>query len=177
MLPALYDDDRRALMRLASMLVAGALCILPLTTQTSPIAGAAGVHTVTDISELVPPARLTFPGYAISRDPFVPDRAIGPTLDTGGTTMSVGLSGDIGVVLPPNAGATQGGPASTPSGLGPIVRAIVLGEPPRALVEAGGTVRVLGVGDRLGALTVVGITAGRVTLSDGSSLILDGNHK
>jgi hypothetical protein len=177
MLPALYDDDRRALMRLAGMLIAGALCILPLTTQTSPIAGAAGMHDRADVTNLVPPARLTFPGYEISRDPFAPEGKMLATLDTGGMRMSVGQSSGIGVVLPPNAGATQGSPPALPIDLSPIVRAIVLGDPPRALVDAGGTVRVLGVGDRLGTLTVVGITLGRVTLSDGSNLILEGIHK
>jgi hypothetical protein len=154
MLPALYDDDRRTLARLASMLIAGGLCILPLTTQTSPIAGAAGVHDTTDAAGLVPLARLTFPGYEINRDPFVPQGASGTTADAGEMQMSSGQSNDT-----------------------KVVRAIVLGDPPRALIETGGTVRVLGIGDRLGALTVSGISSGRVTLSDGSSLILDGNHR
>jgi hypothetical protein len=177
MIPALYDDDRRALMRLASMLIAGALCILPLTTQTSPIAGAAGMHDLSDVAKLAPPARLTFPGYRISRDPFVVEGKMRAMLDVGGAPMSVGQGSDIGVVLPPNAAATQGSLPRLPLGLEPIVRAIVLGDPPRALVEVGGAVRVVGVGDRLGTLAVVGIASGRVTLSDGSSLTLDGNHK
>ncbi|HTZ55230.1 MAG TPA: hypothetical protein VMB20_09185 [Candidatus Acidoferrum sp.] len=180
MLPALHDDERRALARLATMLIAGALCVLPLTAQNSPSAGAAGVHDITSVPNLVPPERLTFPAYEINRDPFVPQGAMRVKLEGSTVPMSVGPSDDIGVVLPPNAGASQGGaPPSIPGGLvvGPVVRAIVLGDPPRALVEAGGTVRVLGVGDRLGALTVAGIVPGRVILSDGSALMLGDAHK
>jgi hypothetical protein len=109
----------------------------------------------------------------------VPQGAMRTKLGGGAIPMNVGQGSDIGIVLPPNSGASQGYVPQGPGGstLGPIVRAIVLGDPPRALIEAGGTVRVLGVGDRLGALTVVGIAEGRVTLSDGSALILDGNRK
>lgn len=180
MLPALYDDDRRALARLATMLVACALCVLPLTTQSSTVAGAAGVRDISKDPNLIVPARLTFPAYEVSRDPFVPEGSMRTKLGGVGVPTNVRQGSDIGIVLPPNAGASQGGvPASAQMGptIGPVVRAIVLGDPPRALVEAGGTVRVLGVGDRLGDLTVVGITAGRVTLSDGSALILDSARK
>lgn len=180
MLPALRDDDRRALARLATMLISGALCVLPLTTQSSPIAGAAGVSDVTQDLNLTPPARLTFPAYEINRDPFVPQGAIRAKFDASAQSMNLGQGADIGVVLPPNAGATQGGvpqSAAGSSALAPIVRAIVLGDPPRALIDLSGTVRVLGVGDRLGALVVTGITEGRVTLSDGSALILDDSRK
>jgi hypothetical protein len=165
MLPALYDEDRRALARLATMLATGALCILPLTTQSSPVAGAAGIRDVSNGARLVVPARLTFPAYEVNRDPFVPDATMRSKLD---------------VALPPTAAALQGGiPVAIPAGssIGPVLRAVVLGDPPRALVEAGGMVRVLGVGDRLGDRAIVGITAGRVTFSDGSALILDGTHK
>lgn len=179
MLPALYDDDRRALARLATMLVACALCVLPLTTQSSTVAGAAGVRDISTEPNLIVPARLTFPAYEIRRDPFVPEGALRAKIDGGVVPTNVGQGNDVGIVLPPNAGASQGSVPATPLGstIGSVVRAIVLGDPPRALVEAGGMVRVLGVGDRLGDLTVVGITAGRVTLSDGSALILDSARK
>ncbi len=180
MLPALHDDDRRALARLATMLIIGALSVLPVTTQSSSVAGAAGVRDVTNDANLMVPAHLTFPAYEISRDPFVPAGPMRTKLDGNATAMSVGQGGDIGVVLPPNAGASQSGARpGVPTGMtmGSILRAIVLGDPPRALVEAGGAVRVVGVGDHLGELKIVGITPGHVALSDGSSLILDGARR
>ncbi len=180
MLPALHDDDRRALARLATMLITGALFVLPVTTQSSSVAGAAGVRDLTSDANLVVPAHLTFPAYEISRDPFVPAGPMRAKLDGDAAAMSAGPSGDIGVVLPPNAGASQSGvPAGVPPGptMASILRAIVLGDPPRALVEVGGTVRIVGVGDHLGELTIVGIAPGHVALSDGSLLILDGAHR
>jgi hypothetical protein len=179
MFPALYDDDRRVLARLATMLVLGALCVLPLTTQSSPIARASGVRDNTEYPNLAPPAQLTFPAYEISRDPFVPEGAMRAKLDYS-VPMSGGQGSDIDVALPANPDATQGAvsePIRAPLGIGPVVRAIVLGYPPRALIETDGSVRVLGIGDTLGGLTIAGITAGRVSLSDGSTLILDSERK
>lgn len=179
MIPALYDEERRALARLSTMLIAGALCVLPLTTQSSPIAGAAGIRDRRQDPNLAAPTRLTFPVYEISRDPFVPQEGIRAKLDYT-VSMNVGQTGDVGVILPANAGALESkvaAPLPAGSGVDLVVRAIVLGDPPRALVEVAGTVRVVGIGDRLGEQTVVGITAGRVSLSDGSALMLNGRQK
>jgi hypothetical protein len=178
MLPALYDDDRRALGRLASMLIIGAIGVLPLTTQSSSVAGAADVRAQSDQSGLALPPRLTFPAYSVSRDPFVPEQSIRAKFE--GSALRVGQGSEIGVVLPPNAGAEQNGtiaPLNGASPSAPIVRAIVLGDPARALVEVGGTVRVLGIGDRIGELAVAGITADGITLSDGTRLTLDVAHR
>jgi hypothetical protein len=164
MLPALYDDDRRSLARLASMLIIGAIGVLPLTTQSSSVAGAADVRARNDQTDLALPPRLTFPAYSVSRDPFVPEQSIRAKLD--GSVLRVGQGSSIGVVLPP-------GTLSSAS----IVRAIVLGNPARALVEDGSSVRVLGIGDRIGELVVVAITADGITLSDGTRLMLDVAHR
>lgn len=176
MLPALYDNDRRSLARLASTLIIGAIGVLPLTTQSSSVAGAADVRAQNDQSGLGLPPRLTFPAYSVSRDPFVPEPSIRAKLE--GSASRNGQGGEIGVVLPLNAGAAQTGPTgngASPSA--PIVRAIVLGNPARALVEDAGTVRVLGIGDRIGELAVAAITVDGVTLSDGTRLMLDDAHR
>jgi hypothetical protein len=57
------------------------------------------------------------------------------------------------------------------------VRAVVLGNPARALVEEGGSVRVLGIGDRVGGSTVEAITADGITLSDGTRLTIAVSHR
>jgi hypothetical protein len=54
-----------------------------------------------------------------------------------------------------------------------VVRAIVVGENSRALVEAGGATRLIGVGDRVGSLRVMAIRIDRIQLSDGSTALLD----
>ncbi len=173
MLPGLYDDERRWLMRVAAMLVLGSLAMLPLTIQMSSVAVAAGEPAwVQNVSPATPP-RLTFPGFSISRDPFVPDEAVREKLE--GAAMHLGQGDDIGVVLPPNAGADGAVVASLPAGgpaIAPSVRAVVLGNPARALVEENGSVRVLGIGDRIGDLRVIAITSGGIALSDGSHLLL-----
>jgi hypothetical protein len=140
MVPGLYDDERRSLMRLAAMLILAGIGVLPLTTQGSSLAGAADAPERAENVNLAIPARLTFPAFWVSRDPFVPNQTV--------------------VVLPRNAGAA------------PVVRAIVLGNPARALVEVDGAVRVLAVGDRVGALRVAAITSGGIWLSDGTRVPL-----
>jgi len=149
-LPALYDSERRVLARFAAMLVLGACAVLPLTGQSTMIAGAAGTQSpLGPRTRLALPSQMAFPDYSIARDPFVPDRR---------------FQADVSVVLPPNAGAMANAP---------IVRAVVVGDAARALVEINGAVRVVAVGDKIGYLTVVQITSSSVFLSDGSRLPLD----
>jgi hypothetical protein len=83
--------------------------------------------------------------------------------------MASGQASEIGVVLPPNDGAEGG---TTQGGI--IVRAIVVGDNARALVDLGGTVRILGVGDAIGDQKIAAITSRSVTLGDGTSLPLVG---
>jgi hypothetical protein len=151
MLPALYDDQRPMLVRIAAMLmIGGALTILPLTSQNAHVASASSLQALPDTRDPQALQPLTFPTYAITRDPFVPLR--------------------IGEAAP--LGDAQG---ATPAAVA-NVRAIVLGNPARALVEAGGTVRVVGIGDRIGSAQVLQIDANALTLSDGTLLPLAGTH-
>jgi len=177
MLPGLFDEDRRSLQRIATMLVVGAVGVLPLTMQSSSVAGAADARTSLRASAFELPPRLSFPAYSVSRDPFVPEPAIRAKLAR--DAFRIGQSGEIGMTSPPNTGAAQGGlPMGATATLqtAPVVRAIVMGDPARALVEEGGGVRVLGVGDRVGELSVVAITADGITLSDGTRLRLEPSH-
>ena len=163
MFPAIHDDRRRTIARLAMMLGCGAVGVLPLTAQSSLIAGAASEPIPIERSSINVPDRLIFPAFEIARDPFVPDhRAF---QGTAGSEPSI--------VLPPNAGAT--GPLPTQADA--VVRAIVVGDPARALIESGGSIRVLGVGDRLGELRVVQITSSGVVMSDGSHLLFEGDQR
>lgn len=151
MLPGLYDDQRPTIARVAVMLIAGAaLTIVPLTAQRAYLAGASSLHDVPARAAIAAPERLTFPEYTVTRDPFVPLR-----ID------------DAALVDQPSGTS----PAAT------HVRAIVLGDPARALVEEGGSVRVVGIGDRVGNAQVLHIDAAAITLSDGTRLPLDGAHR
>ena len=57
-----------------------------------------------------------------------------------------------------------------------IVRAVVLGERPRALVEIGGTTSMFEAGDRLAGSSIVVIDASGVLLANGVSLGLSRPH-
>ncbi len=152
MIRRLYDDQRRVLARLAAMMTCGAALVLPLTAQTSSVAGAEGASAPANGRfALMAPSTLTFPAYSVTRDPFVPGIAHAIVPDgarAGGDTAQIGL---------------------------PVVRGIVVGNPERALVEIGGVVRVVGVGDRVGDETIVQISSSGVVLSDGTQLRLQGS--
>ena len=143
MLPGLFDDERAALRRLAAMLVAGALALLPLTSQRSLDAGAAAAED-SAATPSAPPrlSRMTFPGFDVERDPFVPAR------------------------VQSQAAFRATGPPAAPA----LVRAIVTGSPTRALLETGGTVRIVAPGDRIGERTILDILPAGIVLSDGTHL-------
>ena len=159
MLPPLYDDQRRAIARVSTMLVLGAAAILPLTAQSSSIAAARETGAAGTVAMPALPGPITFPGFVLKRDPFAPrDAAAAASSVSSSKALVSGQADEIGIVLPPNAGA--GGTSA--------VRAIVVGERTRALVDFGGSVRVLAVGDTVGTVKVVRISPAGVTFSDGS---------
>ena len=73
--------------------------------------------------------------------------------------------------LPPNAGARDAGfPFATGARTTAAVTAVITGPHPFALVDDGGTTRMLTVGDRIAAETIVAIGADGVRLSSGDTL-------
>lgn len=118
--------------------------------------------------ELVPqfdpppvPERLHFPTLVIRRDPFAANIA---SVSDGVTSADAG--GDPSdLVLPPNAAVAS-----------PVLRAVILGPSPKALVEVAGRAIVAGIGTPLGNSTVVAITGNSVVLQDGQSLRLAEKH-
>jgi hypothetical protein len=155
MIPGLFDDERRSLARVAAMLACGAACVLPLTAQTSMEAGAAGAQPAVRATLPRVPGKLDFPPFSLKRDPFVPD-----------PSDVVATAADAGDAEP--EGLARSG--------GTIVRAVVVGENARALVEIDGAVSVVGIGDKIGNATVERITTSGIALSDGTQLGLQGNH-
>jgi hypothetical protein len=154
MLPGLFDDQRRDVARLAAMLTFGAAATLPLTAQPSLVAGAANAASaLADAPLPSPPAKLTFPVLTVERDPFVPD----PVAVNQGV---VRMAADA--------------PATAVHA--PILRAVIVGDPTRALVDVNGDIRVVGVGDRIGDLVIDRVTSEAVVLSDGSQLELEGSR-
>jgi hypothetical protein len=144
-LPALLDQERRLMRRIAFALCSAAVGIIPLTVPSSFSAGAATApmeHAAQVGNDL---GKLLFPAIALGRDPFVPDAAF----------------------------AASDGAAEHPQDTGsPIVRAVVSGAQAHALIEVAGVVRVVSIGDAVGNATVTAIVADAVLLSSGTRLPL-----
>lgn len=167
---ALYDDERRTLIQTGVLLICGACAVLPFTISPASVsAQAQEAPNALYLAAPVVPGRLRFPDVSVNRDPFIPDQ-------TGQSSLAVPLDasssdGGIGIVLPPNPGASGDSiPSSAPTGI--AVRAIVLGDQSRALIDIGSSVRVVGIGDLIGSATVRAIDAHRVILSNGMKLTL-----
>lgn len=157
---ALLDEERRSLLRLSVMLVCGAVAVLPATiAPTSIIAQASSSQRYARFVVPDVPRRLEFPTISVKRDPFVAD----------GSDQPVGQGQPIDIVLPANAGADEQS-VQRASGRAPVVRGVVLGDAPQALIDAGSGVKIFALGDRLGDDTIRAIDAVGVTLSNGTVL-------
>ena len=145
---ALYDSERATLLRVAAMLIIGASAILPLTLPTSSVSASAGsiVHASGNIALPAIPGRMEYPEISISRDPFVADPGV--------------LARSISALQTGSAGNMR--PAFLP-----IVRAIISGDRPRALIEVNGNVRVFSVGDQIAGESVASIDQDGIQLSSG----------
>jgi len=151
MLRPLFANQRRTLLRAGAHACAASMLLAALATpyrfeataQGQPHAGRFNIPDV--------PARLEYPKVAVQRDPFVSNE---PTPEPDGAGALDAL------VLPPNDAV-----AATP-----IVRAIVRGDTPRALVDVGGRMETLGIGDVIAGTRVTAIGAQGVVLDDGETL-------
>ncbi len=170
---ALSDEHRQHLMHISIMIVCGGMAILPFTVPpTSATARAQAATRTSSITVPAVPGRLKFPEIRVDRDPFVANDPVAAShLSTDAVRSGYGGTDDIGIVLPPNVGA-RGAPPDGSSGGVPIVRGIVLGDAPQALVEAGNDVKVYSVGDSIGSDTITSIDAEGITLSSGVRLAI-----
>ncbi|MBV8639370.1 MAG: hypothetical protein JO322_14920 [Candidatus Eremiobacteraeota bacterium] len=119
------------------------------------------------------PGRLQFPPILVERDPFVADvDSVTSVHSKNGPSSGFATEDQIGIVLPPNAGA-QGIPATASVAPGlPIVRGIVLGDAPQALIDLGSGVKVFSIGDQLGNDKITSIDTAGIMLSSGIRLAI-----
>lgn len=171
----LDDAQRRRLLTLSAVFCAIPLCLAPLAGRSSfELADERAAFT----------ARFSAPDLqsvwsdkplSVARDPFVPEVAVQPApADAAADSRVVGMhvtQGDsMGFALPGNrraVGAPSQGTAALPS-----ITAVVTGPSPRALVDDGDRVRVVGVGDRLAGSRVAAISGAGVRLRNGLLLTL-----
>ncbi len=130
------------------------LCALPAANLAGPI----DESLATPRAELALPGRLSYPTPEVRRDPFVPSGDVPPGGDLDDAVA--------GIVLPPNAGASETGQAAGAA----VVRGVLLGTPPGALVETGGRIVLVHVGSPLLGSSVSSIGASGVALQDGEAL-------
>jgi hypothetical protein len=146
---ALYDAQRATLLRVAVMIIVGACATLPLTISPTSVIANADPITPAVSGATIPqvPGRMQYPDISIARDPFVADNGVLARNGVAQTTATTGNTTSL-----------------------PLVRAIVSGDDPRALVEVNGSVRVLAVGDKLGGDAVASINQSGIELASGIHL-------
>jgi hypothetical protein len=118
-------------------------------------------QNVDETSPLPPPPALPgpirYPEPDVRRDPFVPSE---PEVEPGAAWRDDGG----GIVLPPNAGAAQTSAGAL------LVRGVVLGPHPSALVQIGGRSFVVKAGSPLLGSSVRSIVKTGLVLQDGEEL-------
>jgi hypothetical protein len=143
MLLPLRTDRRRTLLRGSLFALTGALLLTPFALPPAEPAQAGAIATPPASAPQI--AESPEPKLEIARDPFVPDAAV--------------QSAD--------AASTDAG-----DGTGIVVEAIALGESPRALVQSGGTSRIVRAGDTVGDSVVRAIQERGLVLENGETLPL-----
>lgn len=154
MFEPLNASQRRRMLRWSVAACAIAILLVPLAALPGPefsdVQNASAGVQVPDV-----PEKLAYPALDVRHDPFARPTQ-GPSID----------DDDPDFVLPPNAGIASE----------PVVRAVVVGPDPKALVEIDGQARIVGIGTHLGAESIAGITTQGVTLDDGERLPLDASR-
>ncbi len=155
----LPDPLRRRCLQLSAFLCAIPLCLAPLAGRSSfELADRRSV-----LNERFNSPSLTATWKAqpvnVARDPFVPE-----TTSYSQTDPAVPVVG---------MHVTRGQPIGFTVPLNPLVKAIVSGTSPRALIDDGSQVRVIGVGDTIGGERVLAIDRAGVRLQNGKVLALD----
>lgn len=163
-MPPLDDCDRKRLLQISAALCATSLLLVPLAGRSAFEVQAERQTFDRRFAGTDAPVKLKEPALAVSRDPFEAGDggARRPVLESGAAVTS-GIVGmhvvrgeSTGIALPPSEGI--------------VVRAIVSGAAPRALVESGGATRIVAPGDALAGSTVLSIGRAGIRLKSGVTL-------
>ena len=153
-LPPLNGKQRRLYARCALSTCALALALLPLTSRVESRGDGLGARGARAFALPDVPGALTFPQALVRHDPFA---------ERSGDAFAADDDDAPDFVLPPNAAADAV----------PVVRAIVMGNNPRALVDIGGRTVIVRAGGLLGETKIVRIDADGVLLENGNRIVLD----
>ncbi len=169
MMRALTDDERRGLARVCAVLCTTSLLLMPLASSGSAGIDADQVIVARQaVRDAVLHSLRPEPEPILLRDPFVvPAGEFMPAHDAAEPATAG---------IPVGMHVTAGTPiasARSRTAFSTRVRAIILGDHPRALVEIGGIPRVVAPGDRIANALVVRVDALGVKLSNGVDLKLE----
>ncbi|MEA2784509.1 MAG: hypothetical protein QOF71_613 [Candidatus Eremiobacteraeota bacterium] len=160
---ALDAVSRAALAAMAFAAFGAAFVTTPMTARgdagvfTGPLPSVTALSHGTALTEVIP-----------RRDPFAGGEA--PAVRSSAVPPIPQIPAALRP-LPPNAGASGTGfPFSPVAGSTAAVTAVITGTHPFALIDDGGTTRMLTVGDRVAGEAIVAIDADGVRLSGGTAL-------
>lgn len=144
------DIHRRKIVAAAAMTCAIPMVLVPITGRSS--FELAAERAVFNDRFRLPAASgpIHFGTIKIVRDPFVSEALPGTS-----------RSGTANIAAGPGEAAV------------PIIRAIISGSSPRALLEEGGKLRIAGIGDRIGKARIVQIGGSAIQLANGTMLRFD----
>lgn len=176
----LDDAQRKQVFTWSVLLCAVPLCLAPLAGRSSFELASEQAAFNARFSKAQPQNVWTDKPVAVARDPFVPQSIAAEPRekDSAATNSVVGMQvrqGDsIGYALPPNHGAEAALENGNSGALS--VTAVVSGLSPRALIDDGQRVLVVGVGDAVGGSRVLAIDRFGVRLQNGTLLSLTEDH-
>lgn len=155
----LDEPARRRVLSWSALLCAVPLCLAPLAARSS--FELASERAAFAARFTAPPLQSTWAEkpVAVARDPFVPQGPAQAPADAPHGHDVVGLH------------VTQGQPIGYVAAAAPAaaatVTAVITGTSPRALIDAGGSTRVVGVGDSFSGSRIASIDASGVRLRNG----------
>lgn len=163
----LDDAQRRRMLTWSALLCAIPLCLTPLAGRSSfELAGEQAAYDSRFATAALESVWHDKP-LDVARDPFIPERPSRTLAASNGVVgLQVTQGQPIGFALPANRGA-RGTPVQDAALGFPAVTAIVSGASPRALIDDGAHVRVVGVGDMLAGSRVAAIDRTGVRLENG----------
>src|SRR6185437_1494457 len=157
----LDEASRRRMFAWSAVLCAIPLCLAPLAGRSS--FEVAGERARFEARFSAPALEVTWHRHSVNvaRDPFAVEKPVegGPVTAAGVVGVHVTQGQAIGYTVPGHGGAVR-------------VTAVVTGVSPRALIDEGSGVRIVGVGDTLSGARIVGIDASGVHLQHGTLLAL-----
>lgn len=163
----LHERQRRSVVTWSVLCCAVPLCLAPLAGRTSfELASEKAAFDARFPAPVLQNVWSEKP-VEVARDPFVPDipADVSAAVPSGVVGVHVTQGDAVGISVPQSSAASQtsGAPAAGPL----LVRAVVTGTSPRALIDDGTRVRMVAVGDEVGGSRVASIGRRGVRLQNG----------